>query len=372
MKTLTTLTNLATSLSQNTTPANATLMQQLMNDQHRYLIEKYFDNERSVQTSTVGSMSLTLTTTLALGAVSGTLTASWAYPTVSQLVNFSNGNQRLVRFTNGSTAVTWPIGLTGSVTASISSVGVEAYNIPSNVSKIKNATISVGQLKYQMIPIMSRQEWDTVNFLPYNSDIPNYLFIYNGKMEVFPIPSTTGNIIQFNYKSRVADLSYADYTTGTLAAAGMVAGSVTVTGTATGWTAYPQNTDLTFQNLFIKADPSTGGDGIWYQIQSFTSATTLVLVNPIVNAPSITTATTYTIGQMPVLSEDFHDMLPYGALMIYFSTIVKDPNKYAQFEKEYEKRMSLLEDYAGTKSVNVDLEAEPNQVNPNLFLYANQ
>lgn len=373
MKTFTQLTSLYTSLSQNSSTANTALGAQLINDQHRYLIQKYFDNERTVTTSTVGGMSLTLTGSLAINATSATLTASWTYPTVTQLVNFSGGQQRSVLFTSGSAAITWQVGLTATATTTISTVGVQDYSIPANISKIKNDTINVGQLKYQPTPVMTRQEWDLINFLPYTSDIPNYFFIYNGKLSIFPIPSTTGNILTFNYKTRVADLTYSDYTTpGTIDTAGMVAGSTSVTGLATTWgSSFPLNTDITFESLYIRANPPQG-DGMWYPINSFQSNTALTLSLPVVNAPNITNTTTFTIGQVPLLSEDFQDMTVYGALKIYYSSIVKDADKYKEYDNEYMKRLVMLEDYAGTKSVNVDLEAEPAQVNPNLFLYANQ
>lgn len=373
MKSFTTLTNLFTNLSNNTSTANASLGNQLINDQHRYLLQKYFDNERTVTTTTVGGQSLTLTTTLATNAVSGTLTAAWTFPTNQQLVNFSNGNQRTVLFTQGSAAISWTTGLTSSVTAAIASVGVQYYTIPANISKIKNDTINVGQLKYQPVPIMSRADWDTVNFLPYTSDIPNYYYIYNGQLGIWPIPSTTGNVLTFNYQTRVADLSFNDYTTGNIAVAGITAGSVAVTGAATSWSTtggYPLNTDLTYYNLMLRVNPPFG-DGIWYPIRQFNSDTSLTLASPIVNAPNIISGTTYTIGQFPLLSEDFHDMLVYGSLKTYYSSIVKDLDKAKEFDGLYQERLELLDAYAGTKSVNVDLGVEPEVVNPNLFLYAN-
>lgn len=374
MKTFTQLVSLYTNLSNNTSTTNQDLGKILINDQHRYLIQKYFDNERTVTTSTVGGMSLTLTGSLAINAVSATLTASWTYPTCNQLVNFSGGQQRSVLFTNGSTVITWSVGLTATATTAITTVGVQAYDIPANISKIKNDTINVGQLKYQPVPVMTRQEWDLINFLPYTSDIPNYFFIYNGKLEIFPIPSTTGNIITFNYKTRVADLTFTDYSTGTLDTLGMVAGSTSVTGLATSWLTtglYPSSIDINYYNLNIRANPPYG-DGIWYPISKFLTNTTLTTALPIVNAPNITNATTYTIGQLPLLNEDFHDMLVHGALMIYYSSIVKDDAAFKKYEALYNDRLDMLKDYAGTKSVNVDLESEPQAVNPNLFLYSNQ
>ncbi len=390
MKSLATLTNLSTTLSQNISSANQALFIQLMSDQHRYLIQKYFDNERTFQTTTVGGSSLTTTATMALNAVSATLTATWAYPTVQQLVNFSNGNQRTVLFTNGSAAITWTGGLTSSCTTAISSVGVQKYAIPAVVSKIKNDTITVGQLKYLSSPVQTRNEWDLLNTLPYTSDIVNNFFIYNGFVEFFPIPSTTGNIITFNYKARMPDFSSAflfsdtsgtaysagattfDYQAGSLS--GLSIGSTAVTGASTSWNTtgkFPLNTDVSFYNLYLNIN-APYGEGIWYPISQFNSDTSLTLALPIVSAPSTTAASHgYAIGQLPVLDEDFHDMIVYGALMTYFSTIVKDPIKFEQAEKMYNNKLVLLEDYAGTKQVNVDLGGSITPNNPNLFYYSN-
>lgn len=361
-----------TALAQNNSASNVALGKGLVNDQHRYLLQKYFDNERTVTTTTIGGQSLTLTATLAIGATSATLTASWTLPTVQQTVNFSGSQSRTVQFTKSSTSITWADGLTATATTAISTVGVQAYQIPANVSKIKNNTINVGQLKFVCTEVMSRVEWDRINFLPYTSDIPAYYFIYNGYLNIFPIPSSTGNILTFNYKSRVADLTYSDVSDGTLSTAGMVVGSTAITGSGTAWTstdAFPANTDISFQNLCLRADPPYG-DGIWYPILKFTSDTALVLQYPVINAPNITSSTTYTIGQVPILSEDFHDMLVYGALKTYFSSIVDNPTKFKQFSALYQDKLTLLEEYAGTKAVQVDLGEEPKNVNPNLFLYS--
>src|ERR1035437_9057975 len=89
MKSLSTLTNLYTGLSQQSSATNQALGIQLMKDGERYNIQKYFDNERNFTTTTVGSASLTLTSAPNAGAVTGTLSSAWAYPTGYQLVNFT-------------------------------------------------------------------------------------------------------------------------------------------------------------------------------------------------------------------------------------------------------------------------------------------
>lgn len=371
MKTFTQITTLAANLSNNTSTQNMALLGQLCNDQHRYLLQRYFDNERSASTSTVGSRTLALTGTLAIGAVSGTLSSAWTFQSCEQYVNFSSSEQRLVKFTLNSATITWTVPLTKVTTTAITALGIQDYPIPADISKIKNDTISIGQMKFQPRFVQSRQEWDTINFLPYNSDIPSYCYIYGGKLSVFPIPSTTGNVLTLNYKGRVPDLTFADYSTGNITTATI--GSTSITGTGTSWSAtgkYPLNTDLTSYNLHLRIDPPYG-DGIWYKIERFLSDTTLTLALPIISTPNITALTTYTIGQLPLLSEDFHDMIVFGALKVYYMAIVPDGEKFKEMDDLYKERMELLKDYAGTKSVNVDLEAEPSQVNPNLFINGN-
>lgn len=368
MKTYTALTSLFTNLSNNTSTDNASLGGQLISDQHRYLVQKYFDNERTYTTTTIGAQDLTLTGTPAVGAVSATLNAVWPYITCQQLVVFESGDQRTVFFTYNSASIRWqsPLVETNS-SAEISCVGVQAYPIPPQVSKIKNDTITIGQLVYTPAPVQSIQEWTQLNAIPYTSDIPNYFYIYQNQVQFWPIPSSTGNIITFNYQGRVPDLSIADYTTGTLSS--IAVGDTQITGVGTTWSSIaPVGVDLTHLNLYLRITPPLG-EGIWYQIQNFVSDTSVTLLQPIQNAPSAT-ATAYTIGQMPLLQEDFHDMLVYGALQTYFSSIVNDEGKFKRFATLYEERRNLLEAYAGTKSVNVDLGAQPIPNNPNLYFFA--
>jgi hypothetical protein len=368
MRTFTSLKSLFKTLSQNSATVNDTLAGELINFEHRYLLQKYFDNERTFSTVTVGAQDLTLTASRSAGDTTGTLTAAWTSITCQQLVVFSSGEQRTVTFTQGSTHIFWQPALTQSATTAIATIGVQAYPLPANISKIKNNTITVGQLVYTPAPVRSIQEWTMLNALPYTSDIPNNYFIYNNQLMFWPIPSTSGNLITFNYQTRVADMSYEDYTTGTIS--GATVGSNAITGSATSWTSFPQNVDLSYINLMFRITPNDG-DGLWYPIQRFTSATALTLNLPLVNVNELTSAN-YTIGQVPLLHEDFQDMLVYGALKVYYNSIVKDKDKFALYESLYQQKLQLMEAYLGTKSVNVDLGAQPVPRNPNLFVYSSQ
>jgi hypothetical protein len=202
----------------------------------------------------------------------------------------------------------------------------------------------------------------------------------------------TGDIITFNYKARVPDFSTSflfsstsgaayvagqtvyDYQQGTITSASD--DGYTVTGSGTAWTTAQGPTgglgmgvgqDATQYNLSLMI-PAPYGDGIWYPIQSFASATSLTLTTPLMNVTDISNAPYY-IGQLPVLQEDFQPMLVYGALAQYYTNIVPDPNKFQQNEKEYDKRMGMLDDYAGTKQVNYNLGDRPALLNPNRYPY---
>lgn len=356
-------------LSSNNSTENVARAKFLVNTQHRYYLQKYFDNERTYTTITIGAEDLTATGTIALGAVSATLTAAWTDITCQQLVVFSNSEQRTVTFTQGSTNIFWQTGLTSAATTAISTVGVQFYPIPANVSKIKNDTITVGQLVYTPAPVQSIQEWTMLNALPYTSDIPAYFYIYQNQVGFFPIPSSSGNIITFNYKGRVADMTYADYATGTIAE---TVGSNAVTGSSTTWNSvgtYPLNVDLSYANLMLAGTPPKG-DGLWYPIQRFTSDTALLLNLPVVNAPGAS-AIPYIIGQFPLLHEDFHDILVYSSLAVYYSTINKDLERFKMFDTLTKERENLMAGYLATKSVNVDLGMQTIPQNPNLYIFSN-
>lgn len=400
MRTTASLLDLAVRLSLNQSPQNQVTMLGLINEQYRLLLENYFDNEQSYSTETVGGMNLTLTAIPAAGATSATLTSAWAYSSGIQKVTFDNSDYIDVQFTNGNTAITWQEPLTSAcTTTAISTTGFQAYRLPAGISKITDSTITVGQLKFVPARVASRQQWDNLNFLPYSSDIPNYYFIYGAYIYFWPVPSTTGNKITFNYKTRVPDLSTAfvfnsatgaqyntstqsfvngvlcfDYQQGTITSAADDGVSITGAGTkwitaqgASGGLGMPSNIDVSAQNLALFINPPQG-DGLAYPIQQFTDDTHLILSSPIINSFGLT-GSTYSIGQVPLMakSEDFHEMLVYGALKMYFSTIVPDPNKYKQFDAEYKLRELKMAEYVGTKSINYNLGSKPALLQPSAY-----
>lgn len=350
-------------LSQNTDTANLSWFDTFANIEHRYLLQKYYNNETTFSISTVGSQDLTLTAVVAAGDISATLTTAWLYYTTKVQVTFSGGDIRTCQVIKGKTSLTWDNPLTEAATTAIEVGGLQYYPLPPNYSKLKNLTISVGSLQYTPIEILTQQEWDRLNVFPYYGDIPNNFYIFPGgdhgaQVGIWPIPSTTGNVITYKYKFRVPDLSLADYTTGTVS---IDRGAVAITGTGT---TFIPTTNMGTESRWIKIAQNKG-DNLWYQISSVDSTTGATLYQPYQGIS--VTAGTFTIGQMPILAEDFQDMLLYKPLYTYFSSVNPQPEKAAQFKDLYEERLRLLQEYSGTNTINVNLGRRPQYLNPNLF-----
>jgi hypothetical protein len=234
--------------------------------------------------------------------------------------------------------------------------GTQFYDLPYNIKTLINVYISVGDIRYQLTEAPTRSFWDSMNFVPYTSDIPQYYFIYNKQIGVFPTPASSANPITINYKMRLRDLSQADYTVGTVT---LTNGSSTVTGSGT--TFVPD-----MAGRWIYATPPTG-DGNWYEIETYNSATSLTLVNQYqgTTAAGITTL----IGEMPILAEDYQDLPVYRACSVYFTTRVPDPPRAELFDKLYNEGMARLDAEFGSKSWSVAITPNDSEViNPNLFI----
>lgn len=292
MKSYTTLRNQFGTLTANTSTANLTLGDQLINDSLRYLTTKYFFNERTATTTTTAS--------------------------------------------------------------------TQDYALPYNIKTLINVYITVGNIRYQLTEAPNNSFWNSLNFVPYTSDIPQYYYILNKRLYVFPIPASSSNTITFVYKIRLRDLSMADYSTGTVSATN---GSATITGSGT--TFIGDMVGRWIRLTSAVANPT--GDEQWYEIGTYTSATSISLINTYQG--TTVTGANYVIGEMPILPEDYQDLPVYRACSIYFTTRVPDPDRANLFKTLYEEGLEKLDAEFGSKSWSVAITpADSEVINPNLFV----
>lgn len=197
--------------------------------------------------------------------------------------------------------------------------GQETYQIPNGFRKLIDIMIYSGsgassaETIYSPEMIFDPTKWKLI--LQYRlgtASTPYFTYVENTTYKIQPIPSVTGNLIRLRGRLQTRDLTIADYTIGTITS--IANGGTAVVGSGTSWTAdmvgrYIQITNTTAAN---------GGDGFWYQIGSYTSATSIGLLKPYEGA-SITGGTaSYTIGQCSVIPEAYDIGIVYRATALYW------------------------------------------------------
>lgn len=354
----------AAKLSLNTSTQNVEILKNMINDRYKRLIQKYYSNETSTTILTVGDQqdyplpfdySKLKTGTLTIGNLKWTPTEILSredWDKLNVITNYYsdipnnyfiwNGNFSLWPIpSTGSTALTYT-GLSGTLTAG------DTITAGSATGKILTSTSTFIQVAVSSETAFAAGAFTTSG---------------GASGTITATTVTPGNTISFNYKRRVTDLSFSDYSIGTVSATN---GSNAITGSGTGFVAnyLPSAGNVFNLNLWIKITPPSG-DGNWYQIYSLDSATSLTLVNKYNGLT--TTGATYVIGQMPVLLEDFHDLIVFDTLRTYFSTIVDNPTKKKEFDEAFNEGIAKMDDYLDGKSVQVNLRGAITAKNPNLF-----
>lgn len=238
------------------------------------------------------------------------------------------------------------------------------YNLPPQVKKLINVTVLIGSTLWQPKECPSREYWDYLNTITFNQDYPSFFFVFNGQVGLWPVPSSAGNTITMNYKIRLADLSMQDVTSTTAST------TVSITTNTTTITA----AGAAFKNWMIgqwirvphSSTNSANGDNQWYQIDSVTSSTVLVLKNKYTGAT--VTGANFTIGEVPLLPEDYQDLPLFRMAYIYYTTRFFDEEKSAKYEKLYNDGYDDLNDEFGSKTTNIILlDTDMPIYNPNNF-----
>lgn len=219
-------------------------------------------------------------------------------------------------------------------TANVSTAsGTQAYSLPNDMDRIVSVTVAQGTNRWTPKLAQSREYWEWLNLSTTpQSDVPSWYFIFDNQLLIYPTPSTsTTDAITLAYRRRVADLSVADYTTGSVTA--LTNGATSVTGSGTSWTS-------AMAGRWIKiASTSTAGqsgDNVWYQIASVGSSTSLTLAKAY-QGTTISGSTGYAIGEMSVLPEAYQDLPVYYASYIYFASVQPEKQQSPIYKQLYDE-----------------------------------
>lgn len=239
------------------------------------------------------------------------------------------------------------------------------YTLPSDFEQLNNFTVQIGGLLWQGKESPSRKHFDSLNVIPFYNDFPQYYYIYNNEFLLYPTPASGNNTLTFHYKKRLLDLSMEDVTnTTSIATVSATNGSTTITATGAAFKEWMESSG------WIRISESTtdaaNGDNKWYQINTVTDSTHLELKNAYTGAN--VTGANFTIGDVPILPEDYQDLPIYRALRIYYTSRVPDKSRAETFKNLYEEGYQRLNDKYGSKSTSPVLtDTESPVYNPNLF-----
>lgn len=226
-----------------------------------------------------------------------------------------------------------------------------AYQLPYNVDKVRSVTITVGTTVWPLMEANSRLEWNLLKESPYTSDIPSKFFVTNGNLEIYPTPASSSNVITIEYKKGIRDLSVVDYTTGTITATN---GSAAIVGSGTTFTA-------AMVGRYIKVN----ADNYWYEIAGFTDTTHVTLRKKFQGTTAAAAA--FTIGEMPVLPEVYHDLPAYKGAAEYWMK-EGELQRANAYQDKFEKGMARLAADHGNKTTQVGIEDTILVRNPNLYI----
>ena len=240
------------------------------------------------------------------------------------------------------------------------------YTFPANYGSLINVTVTISNTTYTPIQINDRKKWDRLNqSSSVTSDIPEWYFIFNDQVGFYPKPSGGSNTINIYFKKKVIDLSIADHTTGTIATA--TNNSASITGGSTSWTAGMAGK----QFKITPTNAAKGGDGIWYEITSIDSTTTLTLTKNYLGTSIATASTAYIIGDTSILPEDFQQLPVWKAAETYFTSIKPQTVQAQLFKGLFVEGFADLQAQFSSKDTDPVTDigvVEPDIINPNLTI----
>lgn len=236
--------------------------------------------------------------------------------------------------------------------------------LPYDCDMVREVSVTpIGQTKrYTPKQVRDAIFWDQINLTSFQSDIPEYYYVFGGSLYLWPTAVSTGNQVRLTQKTKPIDMSFADITTST------------VTSITNGQTTLVVSGGLTtmMSGLWIKITYTPGttntGDGQWYQIAGVTNTTTCTLARAYGGTTISSGTAACTIGQLSLLPEAYQDTPWKGAAGKYWKTNL-DPRGDG-FQQDFNDDLKLLGIARSSPTTNyvIDTGDITDIINPNLTI----
>ena len=192
------------------------------------------------------------------------------------------------------------------------------YEIPNGFRKLISLLVwsapTTAGVPYTPEMIFDPAYWNRVQQMKLGSGtVPYFTYVQDQKLLIYPVPSASGNLIQLRGRTNIKDLSIADITTAKVVsiANGATAMTISTTAATADWVGrYIQITET---------EAANGGDGMWYEIGSYTNSTTIGLVKPYEGTSIVAGTAACTVGQVSMIPEAYDVAPVYRACALYFN-----------------------------------------------------
>ena len=211
-----------------------------------------------------------------------------------------------------------------------------SYTLPINYRQMLSVKVTVGGVDYYPDPIANEDQWTFINsgsLTSWTSDIPQYYFLDNGKIHIYPTPASA-NTVTLRFYQRFRDLVSTDFTDNSTGTVSITNGADTVAGSGTTFL----STDL---GRHLRSDV----DGFWYNIDTFTSTTAIELSR---NFEGTTfTGSAFKIGTLPFgfavdnVPEEGQMAIVY-AVLLHMWRKREDMVKAREYKAEYNEAIKEL------------------------------
>jgi hypothetical protein len=214
-----------------------------------------------------------------------------------------------------------------------------SYNLPLDYQKMVSVRIAIDGTDYILEEEVSSIKFDIYNRegVGVTSDYPIYYHIRNGKIILYPVPSSSSKVITLLYQKKPRKMSLLDYTTGTIA---VTNNSAAVVGTTTAWVVGNVKAGA---YLFIDEQP--------YEILSVTDATNLTLTRPYEGTTA--SGLSYVAADVSDIPEEFEDIVWMSATADYY--LKRESKTYMTYKSEVNELEARLRIFGQSKTHNLTM-----------------
>lgn len=206
-----------------------------------------------------------------------------------------------------------------------------SYPTPDQFVRLKIAYVTSGGVRYIMREIHDEEKWQIIQAsqVGQTSDTATHIIVRRDRFQIYPTPASDDNVITLIHEASGKDLSFADYTDGTI---------TTLTNEDTAVTASGTTFTAAMAGRYFKIDAFP----VWYKIASFGTTTTLTLDKPYQGLSIAAGTEDYTIGEMPRTPSTTHHIPVWYALMNYYGGFKQNTSKMGDYRTLYQSDLKKV------------------------------